>query len=187
MQKRRGFLQGRASVGDGEHLVGAKFKEVKINKRKVVLRLYKTPKRNKHQWSMRAVSSQAKQNCTQHARYPVQAIWFQRVRRLVVWQKGGKNLATALCLALFRSAFCVRNSQCLHLPKSIEMRVASFWLAPLPRCSELGPFPVRRVLLWKSHLVLISSTSSLSSLYRFSPVLKDAIVWSKELASSCGF
>ena len=66
-------MQGRASVGDGEHLVGAKFMEVKISKRKVVLRLYKTPKRNKRQWSMRTVSSQAKQNCTQHARYLVQA------------------------------------------------------------------------------------------------------------------
>lgn len=39
MQKRTGLFQGRASVGDGEHLVGAKFMDTKISKRKVALNL----------------------------------------------------------------------------------------------------------------------------------------------------
>lgn len=61
-------------MGDGEHLVGAKLVEMKISKRKVVLRPSKSPERNKCQWSMRAVRSQAKQNYTQHASYQIQAI-----------------------------------------------------------------------------------------------------------------
>lgn len=61
-------------MGDGEHLVGAKFMNTKISKRKVALKPSKSPKRNKCQWSMWAVRSPAKQNYTPHAGYQVQAI-----------------------------------------------------------------------------------------------------------------